>query len=1277
MRLLTCFCLLLLSHIAFAQQQITVHQDFKWKAGIKSFARADGSSTNFLQFEGAQYRTNSPLPLFSRQVAISNGSKLNVTLKNQVFVPITADIYSTEAIQNQVQVAATVTYQRKKPYAEIAFVPLQRNSTGQLQQLVSCDIEITTLGATIEGKKSKKATAANSVLASGKWFKIAVSQDGVYRLDRNFLQNLGMDIGNVDPRNIRIYGNGGGPVPEANATYYPDDLYENAIVVQGETDGSFDASDGVLFYGQGPDATAYNGVLNTLYHVKNVYSRRSYYYITADLGPGKRMGNQNNTSLTANNFSSQFDAFIFRDTDRVNLLSSGRQWFDDEMNFTPTQTYNLSFPNVVSSTPAKLKVVAAGSYYQASTMDILVDGQKVGTPLSFNGVVLDYDRPIASVQTMSTNFTLSSATPTLTLSYNKLSSSDAKAWLDYFEITVRRGLALGNNQMIFQDLSSIGSGKTTEFSMSYNNNPYVWDITNPLEPEWVQGTASGNVFKFKTVTDTLKRFIALESGTYLTAEAVGAVANQNLHALKNDYPEMLVVAPNIFLSQAEALGNFHAAADGYRVAVVSAEKVFNEFGSGKPDIGAIRNFTKMFYDNAGSDSSKMPRFLLLFGDGSYDNRNIIKSNEAFIPTYESNSSVDPTSSYVSDDFYGMLDDNEGANIGGNDKLDIAIGRIPVKNVNEANGAVEKIKTYKSTSSLGPWRNSFTFIADDEDNNLHIEQSDGYTKYLSKYFPAYNLDKIYLDAYQQESSPGGSRYPGVNEAINRKINAGTMVMNYTGHGGESGWAHERVLTSDDVEQWTNLTKLPLFITATCQFSRYDNPRLNTVGERLIQKTDGGAIALMTTVRLVYANENEAMNSAIWQHFFELHPNGSHLTLGEVIQRAKNTISGTENNRKFTLLGDPALILNYPKYLIKTTTYNQHNSGSVNDTMKALQRVTIGGEVTDLQGNILTSFNGILYPTIYDKASKVTTIANDPIPQFKNGSSPYTFLLQKNIIYRGKASVTGGKFNFSFVVPKDINYNFGQGKVSYYADDGSSIDAAGYDSTITVGGTNPNAGSDVSGPQIKMYMNDLKFVNGGTTNPSPVLLLKLSDANGINTVGNGIGHDIMATLDNDQINAQSLNDFYEAELDNYQKGTVSYPYNKLSVGKHAVRVKAWDVYNNSSEGYLEFIVADNAQLALTHVLNYPNPFTTHTDFYFEHNRPGQPLEVRIEIFTITGQRIKTFQQSMITEGFRSEPISWNGLDDFGDAIGKGVYVYKVSVKAPGEKAMNAYEKLVLLR
>jgi hypothetical protein len=704
---------------------------------------------------------------------------------------------------------------------------------------------------------------------------------------------------------------------------------------------------------------------------------------------------------------------------------------------------------------------------------------------------------------------------------------------------------------------------------------------------------------------------------------------------------------------------------------------------------------KMLYDRAGTDPMLLPRYLLLFGDGSFNNLSLSASNQNLVPTYQSYDSWSLNKSYTSDDYFVILDDDEGDEQ--NDLIDMGVGRLPVSSLPQAQGVVNKLLNYDklTLSAAGgnsceaggdggatDWRNSVLFCSDDQsgsgfEGHVHMSNSDQLARRVEAESPCLNVNKIYLDAYVQFSTPGGQRYPDAEKELRDRVQKGTLLVNYVGHGGEVGWAHERFLDNATILGWTNLDRLPLFMTATCEFSRWDDPIRTSAGENVLLNPNGGGMGLMTTTRLAYSSQNQMISNDFYDVVFKpTDEEGRDQRLGDIYRRAKVAAtpagnSGTPNHRNFSLLGDPSVRLAMARNEAVITAITD-TLGNPMDTIKALSTVRISGTVNSPSGQVLTDFNGTVVPTVYDKQTSVATLVNDP----SSSATPFNFKVRKNVIYRGRATVTNGQFQFSFVVPKDIDYRVDSGRVSIYAES-LTVNACGYTNDPLVGGTDNTALADNEGPLIELYMNDESFVNGGTTNETPLLYAKLYDQSGINTLGSSIGHDLSAVVDANTQNAIVLNDWYEADKDTYKSGEVRYRFTDLPEGRHTLDLKAWDVYNNSSLKSTEFVVAPSAELALAHVLNYPNPFTTHTEFYFEHNRPCTVLDCQVQVFTISGRLVKTLNRSLDCNGFRSEPLPWNGLDDHGDKIGRGVYVYRLSIATPtGEKA-DKIEKLVILR
>jgi len=1115
--------------------------------------------------------------------------------------------------------------------------------------------------------QAQRSYANASVLATGNWFKISVPGPGVYKIDLAFLNKLGVNTSNLPAAAIRLYGNGGRMLPEACNGFKNDDLLENAIQVTDGGDGVFDGSDYFLFYAAGPDTWTNDSVNQRFKHQKNLYSNNAFYFITIG-GTGKRLQTQS-SGLVANSSVNTFSERYFHELDTVNLLNSSKDWYGEELSTSvgrTNQTFVLPITDINTLEPATLvSACVARSVNSSSRFSAAINGQTILQQdiAAVGNSNLDL---FAKSSQLSTAFA-----PNTSLSLNYTftpGGSNAQGWIDWFEIFCRKNLVFTNNQQLaFRDWKSVAAAAVASFNIHNATGAQVWDVTNAAEPLKMNTTVNGNDAVFTGNASTLHEYVAFTTNFPVPA-IIGKVANQNLHT--SQPADLIVVTYPPLLQQAQRIAAFHQQKDKLSTIVVTTEQVYNEFSSGIADPSAIRDFVKMYYDKAGADTTLRPKYLLLLGDASYDYKDRIKNNSNFVPAYENNLSLDPLSAYTSDDFFGFLDDNEDINATAvTNLLDIGIGRIPAQTVAQASAYFDKLVNYADPKSLGPWRNEQMFIADDQDLNLHLNDAEAITAAAATANPLFVQHKIYLDAYTQTSTPAGSRYPEVNQAINDQVQSGTLIWNYNGHGSATRLAEEVVLEQPVVDAWTNTYRLPLFITATCDFAPYDNPAISSLGENILLREKTGAIALMTTTRLVFAFSNRIMNRNYLQTALQPKPDGTYPSLGEAVKLAKNLTYQTQtditNNRKFTLLGDPALTLAFPKYRVQTTTINGAAVGVLPDTLKALQKYRIGGSVSDAQGNTLTGFNGTLYTTVYDKAQTIATKANDADSYQQN------FQVQRNALFKGKANVVNGVFSFDFVVPQDINYQPGNGRMLYYADNGL-LDANGSFNGFLVGGSQ-GVSSDQTGPVVKAYLNDTTFLNGSVVPPSSLLLLQLSDSSGINIAGEGIGHDLTAVVDGK--NTYVLNRFFESDLDSYQHGKLSFRLPDMEEGNHIIVIKAWDVANNSTTVTLVCRVKKEG-INIYHIMNYPNPFSGHTSFRFDHNRPNTYLKVSIKIYTAFGKLVNTINETINTNGNRSSGIDWQGIDEHGGMLSPGVYIYQVQVTsiADGETTSKA-GKLVL--
>lgn len=1259
--------------------------EINWKTPINIYLDSQ-DSINAIYFENAKYDEFALLPYFSTELGVfqDNSFEFVANINNPIFAEISDDeliIFQNSGFIPSEEIVFKIKNSiiNKNNKKELYFYPfIICNETRKIKKLISGELIVHQNYNPEKHKNNfevKTLKTNTSVLATGSFYKISVNQAGICKITFSDLQAMGINVQSINPKNIRIYGNGGQMLPEKNDEPRVDDLYENSIFVFGEDDGVFNNSDYILFYAPGPNTWIFDSISGTYKHKINKYEDKSYYFLNFNKGPGKRISTVNNMSEVASVTNTIFLDKAHHETEQFSLIHSGKEWFGEVFDINLSQSFSFSFPNALSDSCIKIEVSIAARA-PGNTSATISSGSGV-IPFTFNGTsgsTSDFAR--LAVGSMCVNGT---SNPSVQIVYNKNGISDAKAWLNYITLNAWRNLTQIGNQMHFSN-PNIKNHAFARHTIANGSNLEVWDITNFLDPIRVQGNMSGSNYTFISEATSKKDFVSFNGNAFLTPVFEGIVANQNLHSLgQTDY---IIISNPLFLDEARKLGDFHKNFNNYSYVVVTPQQIYNEFSSGSQDISAIRDFMKMFYDRA-STVAEQPKYLLMFGRASYNYKDKSQNNSNFVPTFQSAESLNPTRSYATDDFFGLLDDGEGNDCNGH--LDIGIGRLPVINKQEAINMVNKIIRYHEKNSsassqnncnfisevpnLADWRNVVTFVSDDGDHNYHFTQSEGISNLLGLQYKQLNIDKIHLDAFPQISTPGGERAPLVNEAINRRILQGSLIVNYTGHGGELGWAHERILEISDINSWENKYNMPLFITATCEFSRFDDPKNIAAGELVLLNPNGGGIALFSTTRLAFANYNEMLNRSVYKIAFE-RPNGKYPTLGEIFAFSKTDNNSNLYMRNFILLGDPAMRLAYPEHYAITTKINQSNAGFELDTISAMSFVTIEGQIENIQGQKIQDFNGIIYPTVFDKPASLTTLASDP-----SVNSPANYYLQNNILYKGKVSVVNGEFSFSFYVPKDINYSLGRGKISYYAENGN-IDATGFFEDFYIGGPQQNYINDDEGPEIRLYLNDSTFINGATTDENPVLVAYLRDSTGINTLGSGIGHDIIAVLDGSG-EVIVLNSYYEADLDSYQSGRVVYPFKNLSEGVHSLYFKAWDVLNNSSEAAISFIVAPSHEAVIKKLFNYPNPFSEYTDFVFEHNQSCNLLLITIDIFNSLGQHVCQLVSENTSLGYKTEPIRWNGTSTDGRQLSSGVYLYNVKIKTCDGHEARQGSKLVIIK
>ena len=1267
------FYFLFFAIICQSQKDIHINESVSYKK-LKSIPVSDISS-NFLFYPNKGYfDLNSFSPVL--QYSIPSGYELTVFNYDEEKLSLQeTNFFLKTKVSDIYNVETRVQQQNAFNKNKIILISCFRKHNGDIYKLKSVNIRLEPESKSIKSFKKTKNFTANSTLSDGSsWHKLRNFKKGIHKIDYNFLINNNIIDNDIPSKNIHLYSNNVGLLGSVNNDQRPDDLIQQTIFINDGGDGVFSNGDYLLFYLNSANREQWNNGKFT--HVNHLYSDSAYFFLNIQNRTVNHLDTINNLNQSFSQEITSFKDFKYIEEDKVNLLKSGSQWLGDVFDIENNKNYSFSFNNIGDSSHVSIKVVGK-SNFSPSYFNLSLFGQ-ASDPIQINSTGSSYYSPVGRKVLKNFDFINLPGQPfVINLNYDNNGSPSSKGYLDYIEVNCDRELYVDNQQFSFFIPAISSTENWAKIILSNSDNvDMVWDITDLTNIKDVEFTKNGSDLYLISKLDSNRHFIAISGSNFETPSYFKFVSPQNLHGLPT--PEMIIITPFEFKLAADELKLIHQD-EAMNVIVVTDEEIYNEFSGGIPDATAIKQFLRMFYVRENENPTTIPKYCLLFGDGTYDNKNKLGHGKNFLPVYESIESLIVTNTYATDDYYAILSD--GASMRNTDLLNIAIGRLVVANNQQANEMVDKIRNYvskndssiisvncvnnNSKSNMGEWRNKLVMVSDDEDQDAYFNDIEIMASKVEIQKPEMNIIKIHSDAYSQQSTPVGERIPDVSSEIEKKVNDGALVVNYIGHGGEAGWAHEKILDIPTIRGWNNISNMPVFMTATCEFGRFDDHDRISAGEYILLNPKGAGIGLFTTTRLVYAIPNEYLNKYFYDTVFD-YVNYKSQRLGDIYVGTKNkyAINNADPNfRKFAYLGDPALKLALPEQKVKIDSFNR-------DTVSALSEVIVYGHIEDVFGNKLSSFNGKASLTFYDKKSSFTTLGTN------SGSSISPFEMWKNIIYKGKSSVSKGDFSFTFKVPKDISYSYGFSRMSLYAENGN-IDAAGYNDSLIIGGIDTTAAIDEIGPDVQMYLNDESFVSGGISNNNPLLIVSVFDSNGINTVGNGIGHNIELVVDDDFTNSIILNDYYESDLDTYKSGKINYELSDLSEGDHKLKIKVWDNYNNSTDSELFFTVINEQDIEISHVLNYPNPFTTNTSFYFEHNQNCNYLDVSIQIYTVSGRVVKRINKRIHNEGFRSQGVAWDGTDDYGEQLSRGVYLYNLSVKNEQGLSADKTEAMFLLK
>lgn len=1081
-------------------------------------------------------------------------------------------------------------------------------------------------------------------LKDGKILKIEVKQSGIYKISAAELAAAGLNWSDIAPKNLQLFGNKAGMLPQKNTPSAPKGLQEIAFQIVGAPNNRLNANSYLLFYGESADNTFYDTKQKIWRTATNHYDVRNFYFLKAGKSAGKRITKQT-ASTTAKDTLRHFTDFFYHEQEQHNFLKSGRQWFGELFTDPTPQTFSIPTEGVLPQAPIRLLCAAASKAKQKSQMRFLLDGTPLGK-LQFSALPAGTYSKKADYQTQTFDLSNPKATPSKTLSirFEKENENGETAYLDFFSLNFRRVIKKYRPQQFLRFYSPSPQTKTFEVA-DISEKEVVWDVTDFQNPKQLRlnkqyfTTKDSGVYALFSPEDALKTV------------SIKKIPNQNLLAFTA--PTLLIVTPKIFKAQAQRLANFKIEHENMRAAVVEVETIYKEFASGKKDITAIRNFIRTLY------LKKTPalNYVLLFGDASFDYKNILKKGHNFIPVYESEESLHPIYSYSSDDYFGFMDADEGlwSEHGGGKThdLELGIGRLPVSSAEEAKAVVDKLIRYSSSKAgLGSWRNRVVMVADDGDGNIYQKQTQQLGEHIELAYKHYNIRRLFVDAFRQETTPLGKKSFELKALLSQTVENGALIVNYIGHGAETGWASEGILDNPQIMSWQNRHKMPLFVTATCEFGRYDNPAKKSGAEYAVLHPGGGAIGLLSTTRPVFSNTNFLLNKAFYAAAFKK-IGGKMPALGDIIRITKNNSISGVLNRNFSLLGDPSMRLAKPKADVVLTKIDEKIISERADTLKALQKVRLSGEIRE-HNRRATEFNGELEVVVFDKKTEAKTLGDG------EENTVMTFKTQEKVLFRGRASVKNGAFSCTFVVPKTIDYKFGKGKISFYAKHKTELkDAHGFYDNILVGGSAAVL-PDRSPPAVRACLGDWSFADGGLVPPNTVLLLEMSDAQGINLAGNGIDHQLTATLDGKKTFV--LNDYFVGETDDFTKGVLRYPLKALSPGKHVLKISVWDTHNNQTLHTLNFVVTDSKDFTIADVFCYPSPASGSDLVFctFAHNKAGTAVEVLFSVYNAEGKTLNTqtlhFEKS---PSVISVPV-WQNKATQAEHSRPGLYFFELEAK-----------------
>ncbi len=1222
---------------------------------------------NFTSLDWEEMRIDTVLPVYTEVVPLETDYRTH-TYSVELLYPEYEALTGQETkvaeqfdslLSETIRVETFVGIERGKGLLDISFIPIRRQGA-RYEKLTSAQIVITAkadgrLSARRQASSKAARYATNSRLASGKWVKVSITDDGLYQFSRASLRKMGFN----NPDNVHLYGYGGHLLPEVirEGTHH-DDMVEVPLYYNNQTDSW-------VFWGNG--LVSWTDDTRTL----NTYARQACYFLTEEDAPSRMETLAYDTALPRQTYTTT-RAHTLYEKDEASWYSLGRHLFEgiDYVN-SPSHSYTLQATDPAGN--GILNVVFTGYSTLTNNCSVTVNGTLAGK--FFIRPAGEYIYGVAATQKCDLT-ALGIGTPA-TLNVNIRSESGKNARLDYLVYNYDRKLNTAN------------SSGYVDFTYP-RMTPVRFDITGTsvkvirtgsvgLKDALVEGTQGNGTYSI-SVDDGSQHFVAFNTAaSFPEPTVVGNVENQNLHSLDSLDMVIIVPASGKLLSEANRLAEAHRQHDGLRVAVVRADQVYNEFSSGTPDPTAYRLLMKMLYDKAASPDVA-PRYLLLFGDCAWDNRMLsgawLQSNpDDYLLGYESENSFSDTQAYIMEDYFGLLDDGEGFNLL-REKTDLGIGRFPVWQSSDAKIMVDKCIAYMTHKNAGPWKNLIYFMGDDGDENEHMRYANNVAEQVISRYPDMEVHKIMWDTYTRVSAANSNTYPEVAKQIKKQMKDGALVMNYTGHAGPHAFSHEYVMLREDFET-SKSTKLPLWVTCACDVMPFDAATSN-IGEAAVLNPNGGALAFYGTTRTVFASQNYSMNRYFMQYLFARNAEtGRRNRIGDAVRMAKTSIINAgseagrlENKLHYALLGDPALTMGNPLQHVVVDSVNSKAANGTPIPLKAGERVKLIGHIEQEDGSLMTSFNGIVHTRLFDNAETITCLNN------AQASEAFTFTDRTAMLYDSQDSVKAGIFSEEFIVPVDINFSNENGRLVFYAiDTTNGIEANGHNEDIPIGGMVDNTEFDQNGPQIFAYLNDEGFQDGGIVNATPLFVAQMTDASGISASGNGIGHDLSLCIDGRSDMTYNINEFYAHEFGDFTRGTVAYNIPQLENGPHSLTFRAWDALNNTSQTSLNFVVNNGLATNILRLMASQNPATTSTNFIVSYDLPGSECDFIFEVFDFSGRRIWMHEETATGEGGIFS-VTWNLTNGAGTKVGTGVYLYRCLIKC-GESKWTSKTQKILVR